>query len=65
LQTINLHAQDNEFGPGEFCFEIGVTGEEVNLPPKYFYVTWHGGCTENLEEVEQRFEVSMNGNPPA
>ena len=65
LQTIELHAQNYKFSPGEFCFEVRVTGEEVDLPPKYFYVKWRGGCTANLNEVEQRFEVSMKDNPPA
>jgi hypothetical protein len=65
LQIMPLNAQDDELRPGEYCFEVKVTGEQVDLPPKYFYVTWRGGCNENLEEVKQRFEVVMKDNPPA
>ena len=64
LQLIFLTAQSDKVGPGEYCFEVTVTGEEVDLPPKYFYVIWRGGCTDNLKEVEQRFEVSMKDYPP-
>ena len=60
-----LTAQRSKFDAGEYCFEVTVTGEEVDLPPKYFYIVWRGGCTANLNEVEQRFEVSMKDNPPA
>ncbi|MDI6853224.1 MAG: hypothetical protein QME75_06405 [Deltaproteobacteria bacterium] len=65
LQIMKLNAQDDELSPGEYCFEVRVTGEQVDLPPRYFYVTWRGGCTDNLNEVEQRFIVSMKDNPPA
>jgi hypothetical protein len=65
LQTIKLYAQDDEFGPGEYYFEVRVTGEEVNLPPKYFHVIWRGDCTANLTEVEQRLKVFMKDYPPA
>jgi hypothetical protein len=65
LDLPRLTAQRSKFDAGEYCFEVKVTGEEVDLPPKYFYVIWRGGCTTNLKEVEQRFEVSMKDNPPA
>lgn len=65
LDLPRLTAQRRKFDAGEYCFAVTVTGEEVDLPPKYFYVTWRGGCTDNIEEVKQRFEVSMKDNPPA
>jgi len=65
LDLPRLTAQRSKFDAGEYCFKVTVTGEEVDLPPKYFYVIWRGGCTANLDEVEQRFEVSMKYNPPA
>jgi hypothetical protein len=64
-QIVKLNAQDDELNSGEYCFEVRVTGEEVDLPPKYFYVIWRGECTANLDEVEQRFEVSMKDYPPS
>jgi len=64
LQVIILNAQDNRFEPGEYCFEITVNGEDIDPPMKYFKVIWRGECTQNLEEVEQRFFVSMQDNPP-
>jgi len=65
LDLPRLTAQRSKFDAGEYCFEVIVTGEEVDLPPKCFYVIWRGGCTANLKEVEQKFEVSMKDNPPA
>jgi len=64
LYLPSLAGQRPKIGPGEYCFEVTVTGEEVDLPRKYFYVTWRGGCTGDLDEVEQRFEVSMKDTPP-
>ena len=65
LYLPSLAGQRPQIDAGVYCFEVTVTGEEVDLPPKFFYVIWRGGCTANLKEVEQRFEVSMKDNPPA
>jgi hypothetical protein len=65
LYLPSLAGQRPQIGAGEYCFEVTVTGEEVDLPSKYIYVKWLGECTDNLNEVEQRFEVSMKDNPPA
>jgi hypothetical protein len=65
LYLPSLAGQEPKIGPGEYCFEVTVTGEEVGLDRKYFYVTWRGGCTDNLKYVKQRFEVSMKDNPPS
>jgi hypothetical protein len=65
LDLPRLTAQRSKFDAGKYCFEVTVTGEEVNLDPKYFYLTWRGRCTDKLKEVEQRFEVSMKGYPPS
>jgi hypothetical protein len=64
LQVIKLYAQDSEFGPGEYCFEVTVTGEEVDPLVRYFKVRWDGGCTEDLNEVERIFFVSMHNDSP-
>jgi len=65
LQVIILNAQDHRFEPGEYCFEVAVNGEDIDPPVKYFKVRWDGKCTGNLNEVNERFFVSMDDNPPS
>lgn len=64
MQVIILTAQNNKFEPGEYCFEVTVNGEDIDPPVKYFKVRWDGGCTEDLNEVEGRFFVSMHDDAP-
>jgi hypothetical protein len=64
LDLPGLTAQPLEFGPGEYFFEVTVTGEEVEPCVKYFQVRWDGGCTEELSEVRERFSVSIHRDPP-
>jgi hypothetical protein len=64
LQVRFLTAQSDTFGPGEYCFEITVTGEEVKPLVKYIKVRWDGGCTEKLNEVERKIFVSMHEDSP-
>jgi hypothetical protein len=65
MQVIILNAQDYEFGPGEYCFEVTVNGEDIDPPVKYFKVRWDGECTGNLNEVKERFFVTVHDNPPS
>ena len=63
LQIIGLTGQNDRFGPGEYCFEVTVNGEEVSPCLKYFKVVWKGGCTKEINEVENRFFISMHNDP--
>jgi hypothetical protein len=64
LQVVFLTAQNDRFGPGEYIFEITVTGEDFERIVKYIKVRWDGGCSENISDVEKRFFVSLHDYPP-
>jgi hypothetical protein len=65
LDLPGLTAQPSELDPGEYYFEVTVTGEEVERIVKYFKVRWDGECSEDLNEVKKRFFVSMHNSPPS
>lgn len=65
MQVVILTAQNHKFEPGEYCFEVTVNGEDIDPTVKYFKVRWDGGCTEDLNEVEKRFSVSMHNTSPS
>ncbi len=62
LQVIGLTGQKNIFGPGEYIFEVTVTGEQFDPIVRYFRVRWDGECTEDLNDVERKFFVSMHND---
>jgi len=51
LPIITSTAQPGLFGPGKYCFEIKVTGEEIEPLIKYFYLEWVGIFTTNYAEM--------------
>ncbi|MDY6990083.1 MAG: hypothetical protein SWQ30_18740 [Thermodesulfobacteriota bacterium] len=59
-----LTGQRETFGPGNYCFEIKVVGENLEPITKYFYLEWLGQCPDKIEDVRRRLKVFARDDPP-
>jgi len=56
--------QPNEYGPGDFCFELMAFAEGAAPAKKYFWIHWKGGCSDEFDEVRRRVVVTPMDQPP-
>lgn len=62
--TLMPGGQKSIYTPGEFCFELTVYAEAAKSAKKYFHFNWHGGCSDNFEDVKKRITIKVKDKSP-